>query len=825
LFVLGELQDGPPVVLVLDDAQWADRASLAAITFAVRRLRADRVLALVAARSGAEPSLPLGMRRLADSTRGRRLRLDGLGTEELQALSVATGAGELSARSARRLREHTEGNPLYALAVLRELGPEALAGDRTVAAPPSFSQLLLARLASCPERAVRLVQSAAVLGRRCPLALAARLAGLDDPLGALEDAMAAEVLALEGPDRDVVAFSHPLAHAAVVADLVPTRAQALHARAAGLLDGEAALEHRVAAVAGGDPALAQELRTQAEDEAQRGAWGVAARHLLMAARLDPSRGVRERCLLQAAMLMLAGQDVAGVEALQGEITRLAPSPARDYVRGQLALNLGRWAEAEARLREALGGCEDDCDNEVAAASAAGLAHCSIVNSGRGVEAADLARTALRLASSTSPTRGPARMALMGGLGIAGRAREALATALAEQRTPRSEAEHVGELGGTGTLRLWTDDLHGARRDLAVVVAFAGRHGPITSTFPALANLAEAELRAGAWDDAVAHADRLVSLADDVDARYAAPYGHSTATAIHGFRGDWALAASHATLASSTAEACGDTATLAFASRASACVAYARGDPSGVLAAVEPLLEIGECDGAYEPGVVPWRDLHAEALIRLGRLDEAEAVLVALEARSAQRELASGLAAACRVRGCLESARGDPAAASTAFETGVQHASGLGMPFLQACLALEFGAFLRRCGERRAAAARLEQAGGVFGMLRAAPFLDRCERELRACGRHPARRGTSHLSLTPQERAVARLVAVGLSNREVAAELVLSVKTIEFHLSNVYAKLGVSSRTQLSATLGRGGDGLDPLGSGVASPNRPDTWVH
>jgi DNA-binding NarL/FixJ family response regulator len=73
--------------------------------------------------------------------------------------------------------------------------------------------------------------------------------------------------------------------------------------------------------------------------------------------------------------------------------------------------------------------------------------------------------------------------------------------------------------------------------------------------------------------------------------------------------------------------------------------------------------------------------------------------------------------------------------------------------------------------------------------------------------------------------VARLVAGGLSNREVAAELVLSVKTIEYHLSNVYAKLGVSSRTQLSATLGRGGDGLHPLGSGVASPNRPDTWVH
>jgi DNA-binding CsgD family transcriptional regulator len=217
--------------------------------------------------------------------------------------------------------------------------------------------------------------------------------------------------------------------------------------------------------------------------------------------------------------------------------------------------------------------------------------------------------------------------------------------------------------------------------------------------------------------------------------------------------------------------------------------------------VDPLVKIGECAGAYEPGVVPWRDLHAEALVRLARLDEAEAVLLAIETRATERELASGLAAACRVRGLLAAARGDAAAAAVAFEAGGNHARALGMPFLHACLALQFGAFLRRRGQRRAAASQLEEARGLFGTLRAAPFIERCERELKACGRHPARRGTSHLSLTPQERAVARLVAGGLSNRQVAAELVLSVKTIEYHLSNTYAKLGVSSRSQLAATLG------------------------
>jgi DNA-binding CsgD family transcriptional regulator len=218
----------------------------------------------------------------------------------------------------------------------------------------------------------------------------------------------------------------------------------------------------------------------------------------------------------------------------------------------------------------------------------------------------------------------------------------------------------------------------------------------------------------------------------------------------------------------------------------------------------PLVDMGEADGVREPGVMPWRDLYAEALLRLGRIEETEEVLVKLEGLAKERELASGMAAAARVRGDVEASRGEWELARAAFQGGLEQANEVGMPFLRARLALDYGAFLRRTGQRRQAVAILEEAAELFGSLRSEPFLQRCERELEGSGRQRAPRGTSHLTLTPQELTVARLIARGLTNRAAASELVLSVKTIEYHLSNLYAKLGVGSRTQLIARLAETG---------------------
>ena len=177
------------------------------------------------------------------------------------------------------------------------------------------------------------------------------------------------------------------------------------------------------------------------------------------------------------------------------------------------------------------------------------------------------------------------------------------------------------------------------------------------------------------------------------------------------------------------------------------------------------------------------------------------MLTPFEALAAARGRRSVMASAARARGTLEAAHGHAERADAAFRDGLKHASDLPLPFERALLETAYGRYLRRAGRHDESAAHLQAARTRFAQLDARPFLERCDRELTACGRTlPKRTADPRTSLTPQELAVARLVATGRTNRQTAAALVVSVKTIEYHLGNAYAKLGVTSRTQLALAL-------------------------
>ena len=163
-----------------------------------------------------------------------------------------------------------------------------------------------------------------------------------------------------------------------------------------------------------------------------------------------------------------------------------------------------------------------------------------------------------------------------------------------------------------------------------------------------------------------------------------------------------------------------------------------------------------------------------------------------------------LASLARVRGELAAARHEQTAAREAFEEALTLGEGYADPLERATAHASYGRFLRRRGERRGAVDQLRIARESFLSLGAVPFVERCDEELAATGvAMPSQRRPATSILTPQELAVARLVCSGYTNKQAATELVLSVKTIGYHLGNVYTKLGVHSRTQLQANLGMG----------------------
>ncbi len=196
------------------------------------------------------------------------------------------------------------------------------------------------------------------------------------------------------------------------------------------------------------------------------------------------------------------------------------------------------------------------------------------------------------------------------------------------------------------------------------------------------------------------------------------------------------------------------------------------------------------------GGYSWRILEIDALIGLARPAQAETALAELEAALSPAGPASAIVAAARLRGDLATATGHQAAAAAAFEKAWRHAQGLRVPLALAQLEISHGRYLRAAGQPEQAVASLRSARQRLITLGARPYLETCDRELAAAAPAGPETAPALSGLTPAEQAVARLVATGRSNRQAAAELYISVKTVEFHLRHVYAKLGIQSRHDL-----------------------------
>jgi DNA-binding CsgD family transcriptional regulator/tetratricopeptide (TPR) repeat protein len=783
------------VVISIDDLHWADRSSARALLFALRRLRGDRVMTIACARLE-EVTDPGWVRFIGGDDRVTRIRLGGLAPGELIELAKALGFGVLSRRGASRLVAHTGGNALYSRALLEEIGVDGLGGDdASLPAPRQLSGVVLSRMASLSPSTQSFLAAAAVLGQHSPASTIASVAEILAPQVQIEESEAAGLLG-EKSIASELSFTHPLYQAAIYADLSPTTRRELHQRAANFTVGRSQLAHRVAASLGRDESLADEFEELALVERASGELGIAAWALKQAAFLSPDPSDRERRLLDAAVTLLDSADTAGA----GEVLASSQqsSARRDALAGLHDVLTGS-PSAEARLLSAWNLHDRESEIQIGARAATSLTNLMVIH-GRPDQALTWAQRAI---DGTAPGSELRSMAVTGqayGYAAAGRSAEGL-DALNFLPAVGSQVAETDALIMRGMLKVYVDDLPGAIVDLGL--AAARLHSGLPSTYPGpcLSHLSDAYFRRGNWDAAVTYAQLAVARAQDADRPLDLARAHARGAEVYSLQGQWSLAQTHAIAAREAADRFPQTLPVANATMAAVSLAAAHADFPGVLVATEPIRATGLLDVGGRPGIFNWRATEVDAMIGIGALIDAAFALDEFESAMPATGLLSAQLSIARCRGSLAVARHDAVTAEEEFAKAHTLSSTVLMPFQFALLNLHDGRRLREFEKVSLAVERLESAHHVFSELGADPYVQLCATELEALQVQATPVGAStRLGLTRAELAVARLVATGLTNKEVASELFVSIKTVEYHLRNVYMKLNITSRRSLTAIL-------------------------
>ncbi|WP_406690740.1 LuxR C-terminal-related transcriptional regulator [Saccharopolyspora sp. ID03-671] len=788
----------PSTVLVVHDAQFGDVASLRTLA-SFQRHHPEAALRVVATATTGDRRAPAETLDLLPRIATDSPRIPPLDAGEISELAAAHGVA-LHPTMAERLRRHTRGRPRPAVQLLAEL-PRATWSqfEPALPAPAAVQARVREDLAACSPDARRFAEAAAVLGTDAPVRHVMSLAELDaPPLPLVDETSAAGLVALPPRGLTHVSSPDPMVRAAVLTELGPCRRAELQRRAAGLVDDPVrSLRLLVAASPVPDAEVAARLDELARERAAEGAWGTAATLLSDASRLTDDPQHQQALITRAVDALIGAGDVFRATALIPEVESIRETPLRDAVLGYLALVRGRAAEAGNRLRRAWAIVNTTREPETAAL----ICQRYVLDALCRYDGRDLvlwADRAIELAGPDTPMAIEAEAIRGIGLAATGSAAQALRDYDRLITRLRHGAQWQRATMARGWINLIGDRIDDARVDFESALPTAHLGGSARISLWARAWLARVQFLTGEWNEALTTVREAMEMQERTGILVTGPILLWTAAAIHALRGD--AEATEAVLLQSATGA-GDYQIMRVPSLlARAHAAEARADSDGVLRALHPLTRPSPSSSADAPGHWPWQDMHAHALILLGRLDEADEFLTPHEKLADQRGHASMRARLAAARGRLHGARGDVASASASFDEALELISALPLRYDQARINFAYGQTLRRLRRRARADVVLSAARDGFAAMGATTYVERCDRELKAGGVHRIRPEQTPNTLTPQEESVTRLVARGLSNKEVAAELFLSSKTVQYHLTRVYAKLGIRSRAELAARV-------------------------
>ena len=791
LTLLAEVADDLPLLCVVDDAQWLDRASTQVLVFAARRLLAEPVGLIFAAREPGEQ-----LRGLTE------LEVRGLADQDARALLRSVVRFPLDERIRDRILAETNGNPLALLELPRGLGPAQLAGGfgpvGAQPVPARIEQGFRRRLEALPAdtRSLMLVAAAEPTGDSMVVWQAAERLGV--PASAEVAAQTEGLLEI----GTLVRFRHPLVRSAVYAAASPPERRAAHRALAEATDRDGDPDrrawHLAAAASGPDEEVAAELERSAGRAQARGGVAAAAAFLQRAAEFTSEPAMRaERALAAAQANLQAGALDAAADLLAMAVARpldeLQQARAA-LLRGQIAFASGGGSDAPALLMKAAEQLEP---LDAALARETYLdAWLAAMFAGRFAGAGDLHEVSRAARSAPSPPGAPRPSdLLLDGLAVLvteGRAQAApllrrAAQVFAEEEITMAERLRWSFLAVIAAIMVWDEQCwHTIEARQLRACREAGLLAQLLISVTSTAILMT-------WRGDFAAAASLIAEAEAIAAATGTRFAPFAALWLAGFRGAEAEATPLIEAVIMDSRATGQGLALQETQRFSAVLGNSLGRYGTAVAQAQQASEqVPELftsiwvlpeliEAASRTGQT---QLAADAL---GRLAEATSV--------AQTDWGQGIYA--RSRALLS----DGEDAEGWYRLAVDRLSRTDLRPELARAHLLYGEWLRREGRRADARAQLHTAHGMFDAIGMEAFAERAGRELAASGETVRRRtpGT-HDQLTPQEAQIAQLARAGLSNPDIAAQLFLSVRTVEWHLRKVFTKLKISSRMQLQRAL-------------------------
>lgn len=789
LGMLDELTRESAVLCVIDDAQWLDDASGSTLEFVGRRIDADRIALLFAARDGevrrfSAPGLP-------------ELHIDGLDAEAGGQLLAERVGVAIPPEVVSRLMEATGGNPLALVELPSLITPNQFSGREPLPWPlpmtDAVQRIFVQRVRRLPEPTQRLLLVAAAdeTSRLATVLAAAEELGV--PAAALEPAERADLVEIQSGQ---LAFRHPLVRSSIYQSATDADRRSAHRALSDVLDEDADADrrawHLALSAVRPDESVVQLLEQTAVRARRRGGFEAACAALERAAQLSAAPEARAGRLAAAGQSAWhAGQLVRATGLLQ-EARLLTADPILgadvDQLRAWIELSVGSAVTARRLLINAakeIAEIDPHRALEMLAAAAEAAWIAGDVEAG-----AELGQAATRLPPPDMPRAWFLTHLLNGFVGLLNGevARPVHALDDAMDLAAEPDADLVLR---AGHVAFYLGDDDAAYRFNAQTVATARTTGAIGDLLFALPRLALAEILTGRWSAAEVSADEAARLSRETSQPGLSAVSFAWLVVLAALTGD----ETRFQLLVTKTEALANAHALGvFDAQVRDSLHWARGLRE--LTAGNPESAVTWFSAMSHPAVAGMAAAldRIEAAIQSGRRDEALEWLGRLDAFATHTGIASEQARVAHCRAML--AEGETA--RSLFEEALTLHGRSRRAFERARTELAYGEFLRRGRRRVDARTHLQAALDRFEQLNARPWADRARLELRAAGRTARKRDPSAaLQLTPQEVQVARFVARGLHSREVAAQLFLSTRTVDFHLRNVFTKLGISSRTELA----------------------------